>query len=207
MFFYLIFGAGLALGTARKSLLITIPIISALSIAGLIVKPEDHTAKFYTNPLMLEFVFGLIVAMLVLSGRTLPKPMAILAIVCGCVLPFAAGGYAANSNFLFFGLSAALIVYGLVSLELRSKKIWHVPFKIFGDASYSIYLTHIFAQGIIGLLWLHISIFRYAVLPYGFVAVTSIASLALGVGCYYLIEQPMIRLAHFRKPKKAIAPG
>src|SRR5580698_739375 len=49
MFFYLIFGAGLALGAAKKSLLVTIPIISALSIIGLIVKPEGDTAKFYTN--------------------------------------------------------------------------------------------------------------------------------------------------------------
>src|ERR1700743_1329475 len=69
MFFYLIFGAGLALGTAKKSLLVTIPIISALSIVGLVVKPVDHTARFYTNPLMLEFAYGLIAAALVLSGR------------------------------------------------------------------------------------------------------------------------------------------
>jgi exopolysaccharide production protein ExoZ len=206
MFFYLIFGAGLALGAAKKSLLVTIPIISALSIIGLIVKPEGDTAKFYTNPLMLEFVYGLIVAALTLSGRVLPKILAALAVVCGCILPFASGGYAENSNFIFFGSSAALIVYGLVSLELRSKTIWHVPFKIFGDASYSIYLTHLFTQGVIGLLWQHLSILKNNAHPYAFVVTASVASLILGIGCYYLIEQPLLRLTHFRVLKQSAGP-
>jgi exopolysaccharide production protein ExoZ len=205
MFFYLIFGAGLTLGAAKKSLFATIPIISALSIVGLIVKPEGNTAKFYTNPLMLEFVYGLIVAALALSGRVLPKLLAALAVVCGCILPFTSNGYAENSNFIFYGLSAALIVYGLVSLELRSKKIWHVPFKIFGDASYSIYLTHLFAQGVIGLLWQHLSILKDNAHPYGFVVTASAASLILGIGCYYLIEQPLIRITHFHVTKKSAA--
>jgi exopolysaccharide production protein ExoZ len=203
MFFYLIFGAGLALGTAKKSLLVTIPIISALSIVGLFVGPKGNSAKFYTNPLMLEFVYGLIVAVLVLSGRVLPKLLAALVVICGCILAFMSSGYAENSNFLFWGLSAAGIVYGLVSLELRSEKPWDVPFKIFGDASYSIYLTHLFAQGVTGLLWQHVSILRDSAHPYGFIITASAASLILGVGCYYLIEQPLIRVTHFRVPKLA----
>ena len=99
-------------------------------------------------------------------------------------------------------MSAALIVYGLVSLELRSKKIWHVPLKIFGDVSYSIYLTHLFAQGVIGLLWQHVSILKDSAHPYGFVIMASAASLVLGIGCYYLIEQPLIRITHSRVRKQ-----
>jgi exopolysaccharide production protein ExoZ len=199
MFFYLIFGAGLALGSAKRSLLVTIPIISALSIIGLVARPADHTARFYTSPLMLEFVYGLIVAALVLSGWILPKRFAALAVVCACILPFMSRGYADN-NFLVWGLSATLIIYGLVSLELRGRRTWRVPFKIVGDASYSIYLTHVFAQGVIGLLWQHVSILRESAHAYGLVAAASAASLVVGIGSYYLIEQPLIRLTHLRAP-------
>jgi exopolysaccharide production protein ExoZ len=74
MFFYIVFAAGLML--PRKYGLPTIvATLIALILLGLATKPTQAAFIYWTNPLFLEFVFGLAIAYAYEKGKTLSSKM------------------------------------------------------------------------------------------------------------------------------------
>lgn len=101
-----------------------------------------------TNPMILEFIFGIVVAFLVYK-KIIISPTVMLAI--GVAL-FAVGTYLnmydTNWQDYFprvfrFGLSSAFIVYGLIGVEIRHSFILPKLLQKLGDASYSLYIWHV----------------------------------------------------------------
>ena len=142
MFFYLIFGVALALfkkWAALASSLVLLLIVAA----GTVFQASATIPRFYSNPLMIEFVLGMGLFWLWKKYRAvlakLPAGAAIAIVVAGYVyLFFSKMGY--DYRPLVQGLPALVIVICSLSLEGAMRfPIWILAI---GDASYSLYLFH-----------------------------------------------------------------
>ena len=100
---------------------------------------------------------------------------------------------------LQFGFSSALIVYGAASLEVRRGLALPNWVRLLGDASYSIYLTHLTVflvlrklmenmdQGMVGhTLW---------------VLALALGGTTAGVGFHLIVERPFAKLVSFARSR------
>ena len=149
MFFYIVFAAGLML-PRKYGLPAIIATLSALILLGLATKPTQAAFIYWTNPLILEFVFGLAIAYAYELGKTLSSKMGMGMFGLG-VLIFAVFSLShhptpdrvyAGYLVLGWGLPAALIVAGaaLSDRGALATARWRIP-RLLGDASYSIYYS------------------------------------------------------------------
>lgn len=143
MFFYLLFTIALALriNTLAFLSLIFIP----LTILSFYKNTHWPDAVFYANPIVLDFLYGMIVAKLILKGKKLNKYLALPMIIVGLLFLFTPGiekfGHLGNNTFLI-GIAAFFVIYGAASIEnLYGYKMpaWLI---YLGGASYSLYLIH-----------------------------------------------------------------
>jgi peptidoglycan/LPS O-acetylase OafA/YrhL len=117
--------------------------------------------KFITNPIILEFVLGLLIALIYKMEISKKRKLFIgyflffLAILIFMSLIFYKNdiiseqtnilkGIGSSERFLFWGIPSGILVLGLVLIEKSDiENFPKVPFFInLGEASYSIYLTH-----------------------------------------------------------------
>ena len=162
MFFYALFGLSLfLLPKLRTPALVCICL--ALIALGLLVHPSDAILRTYTNPLLLEFVFGVLLGCLLRGMRSRahsesrPKQIAVLGWLC-VVLSLAA--YALQNwcsipltRSISFGLPAVVLVGGALLLEHAGVVPRVDKLLLLGNASYSLYLSHIFILGLLRRIW------------------------------------------------------
>jgi exopolysaccharide production protein ExoZ len=139
MFFYLIFGMAMLTGRARYVVIITA--LMAFSALGLFVHSDNALVRFYTSPLLLEFLFGIVLY----KGRDyyaglISRNVAFVVLILGFAL--LAMGNQHLGRFLADGIPAVFIV-GAAIIVFENKRL--PLLKLLGDASYSIYITHLFA--------------------------------------------------------------
>jgi exopolysaccharide production protein ExoZ len=115
----------------------------------------DRLDTVSTSPFLLEFLYGCAIAWLVRNGmRRLGWTALLLGLawfVVSCDVNMGVGQWQPKWRAVLFGISGALIVYGLVSLESRRQLSLPRFLTATGDASYSIYIWHQLV--IAGLLW------------------------------------------------------
>ena len=188
MFFYAIFAVGLLL-SRRIRLASIASVFVAFVIAGIIFNPQSPVLLTYTRPIILEFVAGIILAQLWLSGK---MPGAVAGIV---LIVAALSGFAAiqllrlDFNELTCGPLAVALVFGTVSLE-RSGKLPTIPLLTYlGNSSYSIYLWHTLAVSVMIKLLAHTEI------PSDVATfICLVSGVLLGVCAYELAEKPLRNL-------------
>lgn len=154
MFFYLCF-ALLAVFNARKRVVVLTVGFGLLSIYGFVFQPQTAFPAFYTSYMTLAFVVGAWVGLFYIEGRfevISGGLLTVLSIIAGLAL---VAGFLVNLDyyidpFAFVGLVcfAGLILVVAVAREDKGPKLRLLEY--LGDASYSIYLAHIFAIAIIG---------------------------------------------------------
>lgn len=213
MYFYVVFSLLLLLPAAQRGKWLAA--WSTLCLAAyLLLEPTQKEPWRYlvTNPLTLEFTAGCFVAML-LGRKSLPYPGWL--VLAGCMLAVASWQYWASGHddefpvggirVACFLLPCALILAGTVSLE-RQQKILPGWLQKTGDASYSLYLTHILLLAAGGKIWQHYGtensladnslIDNLLWLPLLFAA-----TLAGGMLCHYWIEKPLLGLLRRKLPQ------
>jgi exopolysaccharide production protein ExoZ len=190
-FFYVIFALALLFGK-RIGLFVVFGIIGCFGLLGATGVLDKLPFSFWGNPIVFEFLFGIVLAMMHERGSRLSS-------VAGWLL--AAAGFAAmwilndlgvagnywNARIFWMGLPALAICAGVVlrkNPEPGAVKNWFV---LLGDASYSIYLSHPFALNAVALLWKSTGV-RNAWI---YVTVACLASLLVGVLVHLMIEKPM----------------
>ena len=189
MFFYAIYAAALALPKAMGSLTVVGAIVS-LSAVGLIFMPDFTPLTFWTNPTMMAFAFGVLIAradLAELGPRRGGLPVLVLGLVSLVILnavPFEL------PRFVSSGLPAALIVSAPV-LFSRQSSAPRVGL-LLGDASYALYLSHRFVLRSATLLLLPY-LPSTAPAAWTFVVVVSLAALLASMGVYLWVEIPMLR--------------
>ncbi len=192
MFFYLIFGAAIALGGRNLNLRagMLLLALSALVVVGAWLQPGG-VVGFYTQDIVLEFGAGVLIG--ILHGRQAVRPTRWSWLFVG-------GGFAALALVAFFplqlpralewGLPAAAIVAGAVFVPPVSM----VPLQRLGDISYSLYLTHPITLAVLGKAWSEIG----AAPPGLFPLVALPATIAVAGLTYRFAEVPLMRLAKRR---------
>lgn len=181
MFFYLVFGACLLFPAAYR-FLATGLFLSMIVMAGFILS-FGGVADFYTAPIMLEFVLGMIIAKSRRSISVLfvPIGLALMPILYSVT----------EERFLSLGLPAMLVVWGLVSVEHKMPKIQALC--LVGDASYSIYLFHLLALGTIYNLWSNHWEMSALFIPAAIAFAT-----VIGVLVHFAIERPITNYLNSR---------
>jgi exopolysaccharide production protein ExoZ len=147
MAFYVAFSVFLLLRPRLAVLALSILMLGVAYVAPRSSLPLPFS--FWANPIIAEFVFGMLIGLARLEGLRLPNWLSSLLAASGAAW-FAVSWGAFWQDWpreLSWGLPAALLVAagGLARTELTSRG-WIVSFLILvGDASYALYLFHPFA--------------------------------------------------------------
>lgn len=152
MFFYLLFAVGLSL-FARRGAYLTLGLIAALVAVGAwIDAPPDALglrliAYVFTRPILVYFAIGIVVALLHEKlKRWLPVlPILATAAILAAALTIATADL--NSGLTIGAVAVALIATVLPTPVNRCPRRFAAFSRAFGNASYSIYLTHSFLLG------------------------------------------------------------
>lgn len=160
--------------------------------------------EYLGNPLILEFLFGVCVAMLPRARAAiwaLPAGVALLILLTpyadlrGLDVDYLIGG---NNwrRVITFGIPAALIVVGALQWEAREGLLTEL-----GDASYAIYLFHVPL-----VLTVTAALGHFTDLPVDVIIGAGVITAAVvGWRIHVLFEKPL--LAFLRRPRIAPAPG
>ena len=198
MLFYVLFAATLA---KRASLLKWL--VPGLVILGLLrfVVPGSAPGivMWYLNPMVLEFVFGILLAMgLKYVARISPVVALPAAIGCLTVLCLWQQPNFSAWRGVLWGVPAAVLVMCVLAIEKsfgHKAPRWMLEL---GDASYSIYLVHGFALPLAGTL-----LTRFGDSWTGVIPVSMVCMVVLSTGCgqlvYRLVELPITRALKGRR--------
>lgn len=150
------------------------------------------------HPLTLEFVGGAGIALLLNgsirgNGRVI-MGMGIIGFIFAAIWLYA-GDTALDTDswwrLLFFGLPSLLVVHGAASAEIAGKARFPTIMRKIGDASYSIYLTHILVLSAIGRAWAQIAVpeaINHAIV----LATMVLATIIVGLLSYRWVEVPIL---------------
>jgi exopolysaccharide production protein ExoZ len=195
MFFYAIFAIGLAF---RRILPITLCIGGTALVLGQFELGLQGNAIFatYTSPIITEFFQGMLIA-LVHRRRSFADYWFMLP--SGIALLIGVGNLDAP-RLLIWGLPSSLILIGCLAIEDAGKMPSFPIFKLLGDASYSIYLSHAFVLQIGLFLWWKVPVRGWT--QFLVFTPTAIVGCAIaGILVYRYVEQPILfRLQQRSKP-------
>jgi exopolysaccharide production protein ExoZ len=141
---------------------------------------------FFTNPILLEFVYGIVVAKLFLRQRV--APLAMIAVGVATLIIFVSDP---TSRVIVTGLPSCLLVLlaAILSERRQHPSSCEKVLSALGDASYSIYLVHNFV--ISGSLKLLV---KLGALPIDLVIlVATILAIVAGYFSYVLLERPSLQ--------------
>lgn len=183
MLFYLLFAIAIAASSGsanRRLVVIALLIVASLSAAVLLNEKIDFM-RFYANPVLFEFLAGIMLGVVYLNGRPHKSWAWLLALLPGIVLLRHAGevGLALGGTNI---VPATMVVAGALFLPIASIK----ALETIGNASYSLYLTHVITLAGLAYVWSHGGFYHLGAPVF---AVTGIALSILGsIVCYRQVE-------------------
>lgn len=203
MFFYLCFAACAFLVAATRVTVLTVAFVG-LFVVGLVFQPTQVALQFYSNPALLAFCAGTWVGLAHVHGRIVALPPAYvwggLAIaVLGLFIAFVID-QEPGEHLLSF---VALIAFGAsaVALGLRGETIWPKSrwLELLGDASYAVYLVHMFVVGAVVAVAGRLASFDDPAVYLATIATCTVVATAAGVAVHLWFEKPVLRWLRGRK--------
>ena len=131
---------------------VLVPGLGLFVLAALFRKEGWPAWTILFDTIVVEFIFGVVLARLVLRGWSLPTAIAAGFVIAGFALILVVPAGSENFRTLTWGLPALMIVAGAVALESGAATMLPRWLLELGDASYSIYLTHGFVVPVTGFL-------------------------------------------------------
>lgn len=192
MFFYLLFGVCLFVRWPRLRFALLATTFLLLVACGLMFQPSDPIARTYTDPLLLEFLAGVMLAILSPALMRCGAPAGFVLIAAAILWVAVVYGYGfVPERIVAHGIPAVTAIAGVLMIEpaarARPSRLW----LMLGDASYSIYLAHPFAQRVL-LIAVNRTIGITVLAPMLYVPIALIAGIVGGVVCHLLIERPLL---------------
>ncbi len=197
MFFYVSFAMLAVLNARRRVMVLTLAYV-ALSLAGWLLKPENAIPAFYTSFMPLAFVAGSWLGLAHIEGRLQRLSRPVVVAVAAIGLAGLLQGFwldrgivedaRAFLGFLAFACAAVALYVGLEQSLPRSRLLEQL-----GDASYSIYLVHIFAVAAVAGVLLKLIEPENGLVVGGAIALAIAAGLLVGWLIYTLVEKPLMR--------------
>jgi exopolysaccharide production protein ExoZ len=184
MFFYALFSLSLA-APARVRLLALSVTLVLLVVIGKVFGPFAHAvASTYSNPYLLEFVAGMILAQSWSRGGLRDSlPQSLFLIVFGF---YCLGSL--SSRLTVLG-GAFLVVAGCLNPKVCA--IQNRPLLELGNASYSIYLTHQFVLEALAWSWTRVFPLVTWTSSVFFTSLALVLCALAGCLCYRFIERPL----------------
>jgi len=198
LYFYYLFAITLCFRNARASILATTLIIVSGIFVGQIL-PEGALRHFLTNPIALEFCFGLIISYFIHSTifrgawlRYLWLPGFVLIAVAAILMenPHDRTNGPANAvRFLVWGIPAVLVTLSFIKAPFAHAAVNRILVPV-GNASYSIYLTHPMTMIVFAFLMKH-HVLKAVHIPIVLPLAVLIA-VVFGLLAHYLVERPIL---------------
>lgn len=205
VYFYLVFAALVAL--PRRSFPWALVAWAAATVAyyALLEKPEQNSilANLATplpaSPLVLEFIAGCGVGWLLAGGAARGGRT-----VFACGLAGVAAGAVATMQGLvetasgmprvaIFGSAAVALVYGAVAMETSGRRLGGRGAQFWGDASYSLYLTHVYVVLAAAALLKARPLQSSSTATSAAILVLALAACAaVAATCYRWVERPLL---------------
>jgi len=192
MLFYAAFGLCLFLAPRWRVIAIS-GMLVALPLLGMLLQPESPPLIFLTSGILIEFMFGVLIAW-VLSNSTGSRTVGALLLLVGALLFVAAPSIAqhvAVQRFIILGVPAGMIVAGALLVEKTiALPTWRLP-KLLGDSSYALYLTHGIVLSAVGQLWTRLPFASGGISFAAFSVFALLASLLGGIVTFWLVDEPL----------------
>jgi len=193
MFFYFFFGLFLFVRNPRWRLALLAVFFLSLILVGLLVHPQGPMGRTYTDPILVDFVVGVALAVAFPRLATLPAAFGwtLLALSIGWLsvmhsLPELPERFTAHS------IPAALMVPGVLILERFARLRPNAFLLLLGDASYSIYLAHPFAVRACFMLMTVVVGTETQTKAIVCAVVTALAGVLGGLISWFMLEKPML---------------
>ena len=195
MYFYLLFAAMLALSAWWRMFGLALVFAPALLVPES-VSGQNVITGTLLNPILFEFLAGVLLARLLISGREIHRYACMALVLIGALALLVQLNNNLTDSLLrlmLWGLPAILIVAGVVlAPKSRARSMPGLALRVgawVGDRSYSLYLSHFFAISIFSKIYFHylINLSVPAWLSGLGLFLTCIAAAHI---CYVLIEQP-----------------
>lgn len=219
--FYLIYFVALKISHQHR-LLISSVMLVALALLHPFTDPRS-ALSYWSDAYVIEFIYGMLVAQLVMSTRflqhaRLPMAVAILGLALFCVLLLPSTGLVTPAmaadkwiRVLVIGLPSTALVLLTLACEQAFQKLGSTAkngINFLGELSYPIYIFHIYVMGLVK---------RFGALEQSmpvYVLIVSFSTLALSAAIYLLYEQPvrayltrhLIRRPQRVKPTPPVSP-
>ena len=202
MYFYIVFSAIIIFPQKLRNPLILLWAI-AIAVAVFVWRgggaPKSPILDLVLSPLTFEFMFGCGIALLHKNNLTKFGWLIFLSGI-GILCLSETSGHGV-SRLYWMGIPSALIVWGMVSLELENQ--WLAPSWLvrIGDTSYALYLCHILVLSALLKAWKMFELSNY--LHTGFMcAAMFLASIITGFIINRWIENPLIQISKVILTKK-----
>ena len=212
MLFYAAFAAAMFLPFTRAIVVLTIVFIGA-TVAKSALDIRQTQLAFWMDPIILEFLFGVYIAIAYRAGWRLSAPAALALgsfgfIAATTALPEALG-LALPINFLRYGAPAAMLV-GSAALGPGLPDGLLTRFGIgLGNASYALYLCHPFVIRLLREVWLRAGGAALPLIAYCVVSVFGAVMVALAL--HRFVERPLAKVLEGwikgRSPRQSAAPN
>lgn len=213
MAFYLLFALFLLVPTRLRFISVTSALILVVA-AGYLLEPEGRL-KLYSDPIILEFCFGIVIGRIYTSALLVPPIVSIGLLAGGLAALLAMGAGADVPRIVGWGIPAAMIVAGAVLGEKNAEVRDVAYLRLLGDASYSLYLTHVFTLTAATKAWVFTMSRMHPEAMTGmfgsrngilFAAFSFVAAIVTGVAFYKWVEAPIIGYFRERSGTGAIIP-
>jgi exopolysaccharide production protein ExoZ len=201
LIFYLIFGIGIALGFRAAKLMALFWVV--LILINYITAPfNNEYTRFFFNVIVLEFLMGCVVAYLLLkkiyldNKYTFPAVLILLTLFLIDVNKFGLPFDRSLNDVLLMGLLFSLLTYVSVRVDQTNKNIRYPSLLLLiGDASYSIYLSHIIFLSVLPTIYtkLNPEYSSSGYLPF-VTTIIFILVVLLGVLVHLFIEKKLLKL-------------
>jgi exopolysaccharide production protein ExoZ len=198
MFFYLLFGLSLLLtGPAVRYFCLAV-LFGALISAGHFLQPQQPIAITYTSPMLFDFLAGVTLAALRPVLARCPVQYGVAAVLLSFVTLYFALPIDPLRNIpVGYGVPAILLVGGAVVLERIVHRRPNSIGLLLGNASYSMYLAHPFAQRLWYLVLFHyIPMVSSASRALVFVGGGVLVGILAGVVSWFVLERPLLAVGH-----------
>jgi len=206
LYFYFMFALTLWISRKNQVVLLVFSMLTLVVMGG-IFRPTHFTLDRLTHPLILEFASGVMLGYLLLKKSFrwgwLMLPLGILILIfhqIGLEVTQLIGGNSHFERVINFGIPAGLMVFGVVNLDIRSNPRYPKLLTDLGDASYTLYLSHILVIAAVGRMWQWLSL--QTVLPnWIFILVQLLAVIIYSILAYRFIELPLLTFVRRRLKK------
>lgn len=208
MAFYAVFSASLLLPARYRLAAVGAVFIVYFSAVHLLeAESPPGLLNFYADLRIAEFWAGMYIGQRLQSDpQAKPRFPWIYWIVIGVAtlvllvpFEFPSEGFVVVRTFAAEVVPSSLIVWCTVRLEQGGSIRCHPFWLRVGDASYSIYLSHILTLGVVRVFWVKAGLVQANVTSVaGFLLVSMLVVGAVGAAVYLLIEQPVLQFMRAR---------